>query len=38
MTQSFDHFINPPCKSTAQIAAGLIKNLPRDQQLELLGL
>ena len=38
VTQSFDHFINPPCKSTAQIAAGLIKNLPKDKQLELLGI
>lgn len=38
ITQSLDHFLNPPCKTTAQIAAGLIKNLPREEQLELVGL
>ncbi|TMS64181.1 transcriptional regulator, partial [Pseudoalteromonas sp. S979] len=27
-----------PCKTTAQLAASLIKNLPREEQLELIGL
>lgn len=38
ITQSFDHFLNPPCKTTAQLAASLIKNLPREKQLELIGI
>lgn len=38
ITQSFDHFLNPPVKSTQELAVALIKNLPREQQLELIGL
>lgn len=34
--QSFDHFLNPPVKSTAEMAAALLKQLPRHEQLELL--
>lgn len=37
ISQSFDHFLNPPVKSTAQMAAALLKTLPRHEQLELLG-
>lgn len=37
VTVGFDHFLNPPLATTAQIAAQLIKRLPREQQLELLG-
>ena len=35
--QSFDGYINPPAKSTAQMAAQLIKKLPRQEQLDLLN-
>ena len=38
ITQSFDLFLNPPFKTIAQLAASLIKNLPREEQLELIGL
>ncbi len=38
ITQSFDHFLNPPVQTTQQLAAALIKSLPREQQLELVGL
>ena len=38
ITQSFDHFLNPPVQTTRQLAAALIKNLPREEQLELIGL
>ena len=37
ITQGFDHYLNPPRADTAQIAAQLIKNLPRQQQLDLLA-
>lgn len=37
ITQGFDHYLNPPRANTTQIAAQLIKNLPRQQQLDLLG-
>ena len=37
MTQGFDHYLNPPLATTAQIAAQLIKTLPRNQQLDLLS-
>ncbi|WP_299002338.1 ogr/Delta-like zinc finger family protein [uncultured Shewanella sp.] len=38
MTLGFDHYINPPLMTTAQMAKQLLKNLPREQQLELLDL
>ena len=37
-TIAFKHYLNPPRKDTAQMAASLIKNLPRDMQIELVGL
>jgi|TARA_Y100000588_G_C13919807_1_gene780987 cell division protein ZapA len=37
-TLAFKHYLNPPRQTTAQLAASLIKNLPREQQLELMGL
>jgi len=38
ITLGFDHYLNPPLITTAQMAAALLKNLPREQQLELLDL
>jgi hypothetical protein len=38
VTLGFDHYTNPPKMTTAQIAADLLKNLPRHEQLNLLGL
>ena len=32
----FSHYLNPPMATTAQIAAHYLKQLPREQQLELL--
>ncbi|MGP5155201.1 ogr/Delta-like zinc finger family protein [Pseudoalteromonas sp. KG3] len=37
ITQSFDHFLNPPIQNTQQLAASLLKNLSKEQQLSLLG-
>lgn len=37
ITIGFDHYLNPPLATTAQLAAQLIKNLPRHQQLDLLN-
>ena len=36
-TIAFKHFLNPPRKDTAQMAASLIKNLSKAEQLELVG-
>ena len=36
-TLAFAHYLNPPRKDTAQMAASLIKNLSRAEQLELVG-
>ncbi|MEZ7207168.1 ogr/Delta-like zinc finger family protein [Pseudoalteromonas sp. DY56-GL79] len=36
-TIAFRHYLNPPRKDTASIAASLIKNLPKVEQLELLN-
>jgi len=36
-TIAFKHFLNPPRKDTAQMAASLIKNIPKEIQLELLN-
>ncbi|TMP78438.1 transcriptional regulator [Pseudoalteromonas phenolica] len=36
-TIAFRHYLNPPRKDTAQLAASLIKNLKKSDQLELLG-
>ncbi len=38
VTIGFDHYLNPPKMNTAQMAADLLKLLPRNKQLELLGL
>ncbi|MBQ4836794.1 ogr/Delta-like zinc finger family protein [Pseudoalteromonas luteoviolacea] len=35
---AFKHYLNPPRGDTAQLAASLIKNLPNNIQLDLLGL
>lgn len=37
-TLAFTHYLNPPRKDTAQMAASLLKHLPRDEQLELIGM
>lgn len=37
VTQSFDHYLNPPVRNTQDLAAALIKNLPKEQQLNLLS-
>lgn len=37
MTLGFDHYLNLPMATTAQIAAAYLKQLPRDQQLDLLN-
>ncbi|RZF94473.1 transcriptional regulator [Pseudoalteromonas sp. CO302Y] len=37
-TLAFKHYLNPPHRTTQQLAASLIKNLPREEQLELIGL
>ena len=37
-TIAFKHYINPPRKDTAQMAASLIKNIPKEIQLELINL
>ncbi|MEZ7277240.1 ogr/Delta-like zinc finger family protein [Pseudoalteromonas sp. 68 DY56-GL68] len=37
-TLAFKHYLNPPRKTTAQLAASLIKTLPRHEQLELLAI
>ena len=38
VTIGFDHYLNPPKMSNAQIAAVFLKRLPRHEQLSLLGL
>lgn len=35
--QSFDHFLNPPVTNTTEMAAALLKQLPRQAQLDLLN-
>ncbi|WP_405128718.1 ogr/Delta-like zinc finger family protein [Pseudoalteromonas sp. PB2-1] len=37
-TLAFKHYLNPPLQTTQQLAASLIKSLPREEQLELVGL
>lgn len=37
-TLAFKYYLNPPHQTTAQLAASLLKNLPREQQLELICL
>ena len=37
-TIAFKHYLNPPRKDTAQMAASLIKNIPKEIQLELINL
>ena len=34
---AFTHYLNPPRKNTAQMAASLINSLSRSEQLELIG-
>ena len=36
-TLAFKHYLNPPRQNTAELAASLLKTLPREQQLELIG-
>ncbi|WP_404394693.1 ogr/Delta-like zinc finger family protein [Pseudoalteromonas phenolica] len=36
-TIAFKHYLNPPRKDTAQMAASLIKRLSKNQQLQLLN-
>lgn len=38
ISQAFKHWTNPPQQTTKQLAAALIKTLPREEQLELLSL
>ncbi len=38
VTQSFDHYLNPPVRSTQDLAAALIKSLSKEQQLNLVGI
>ncbi|MDO6426217.1 ogr/Delta-like zinc finger family protein [Thalassotalea sp. 1_MG-2023] len=38
VTLGFDHYLNPPMASTAQMAAAYLKQLPREQQLDLLNI
>ncbi|OCQ23361.1 transcriptional regulator [Pseudoalteromonas luteoviolacea] len=35
---AFKHYLNPPRGDAAQLAAALLSNLPREKQLELIGL
>lgn len=37
VTVGFDHYLNLPMATTAQIAAHYLKQLPREQQLDLLN-
>ncbi|MBD1582784.1 ogr/Delta-like zinc finger family protein [Pseudoalteromonas sp. S16_S37] len=36
-TIAFKHYLNPPRQDTAQLAASLLRNLPKEKQLELIG-
>lgn len=38
VTQSFDHYLNPPLRSTQDLAASLLKSLSKEQQLSLLSI
>lgn len=38
ITQSFDHYLNPPVQNTRQLAASIIKNISNEQQIELIML
>ncbi len=37
VTQSFDHYLNPPVRSTQDLAAALLRKLPKEQQLSLMN-
>ncbi|WP_327064249.1 ogr/Delta-like zinc finger family protein [Pseudoalteromonas ruthenica] len=36
-TLAFKHYLNPPRKTTTQLATSLIKCLPREEQLDLIS-
>ncbi|MCG7570535.1 ogr/Delta-like zinc finger family protein [Pseudoalteromonas sp. CNC9-20] len=38
VTLSFDHYLNPPLKSTRELAVELLSKLPKEEQLELVGM
>ncbi|MEQ3513642.1 ogr/Delta-like zinc finger family protein [Pseudoalteromonas sp. BZB3] len=37
-TIAFKHYLNPPSSDTARLAASLIRQLPKNKQLELLNI